>query len=90
MEAVRTCVGCKGQGSRESLIRLVSVEGILTIDQAKRLPGRGAWLHINQNCLSLGFQRKAFNRALRVEFKADETSLAQQIEQAEAMLAKNE
>ncbi|MFM2384748.1 MAG: hypothetical protein RL166_622, partial [Actinomycetota bacterium] len=38
----------------------------------------------------LALNRKAFGRALKQQFQADEKVLALAIEQAEAMMAKNE
>ena len=44
-------------GSEESLE--------LVIDAGRRMPGRGAWLHPDPECLELASRRKAFLRALR-------------------------
>ncbi|MEO0313092.1 MAG: hypothetical protein RL140_322 [Actinomycetota bacterium] len=90
MEPVRTCVGCKKLGTRNSLIRLVSAEGRVVVDLGKKLSGRGAWLHGNQECLKLAVDRKAFGRALGGQFETDVQALTKSIEQAETMLAKNE
>lgn len=90
MEQVRTCIGCRQQQTRKSLIRIVLVNTELTIDEGKKLPGRGAWLHAKSDCLQLALNRKAFGRALKQQFTADEKVLALAIEQAEAMMAKNE
>ena len=90
MEQVRTCVGCKTLGTRKSLIRVVLVNTELTIDEGKKLPGRGAWLHGSMKCFELAVNRKAFGRALKSQVTADEKVLALAIEQAEAMMAKNE
>ena len=85
MEPVRTCVGCRKLGTRTSLIRIAAVQKHLVIDTEKKLEGRGAWLHASADCLKLALDRRAFGRALKGEFQ-----LTQLIEQAEAMLAKNE
>ena len=90
MEQVRTCVGCRQRETRKSLIRLVLVDTKITIDSDKKLPGRGAWLHAKTDCLQLALNRKAFGRALKQQFTADEQVLTTAIEQAEAMMAKNE
>jgi predicted RNA-binding protein YlxR (DUF448 family) len=84
MEQVRTCVGCKTLGTRKSLIRLVLVNTELTIDEGKKLPGRGAWLHASKKCFDLALNRKAFGRALKQQFNADEKVLALAIEQAKS------
>ena len=90
MEQVRTCVGCRQRETRKSLIRMVLVEAKITVDLEKKLPGRGAWLHAKTDCLELALNRKAFGRAFKQQFSADEQVLALAIEQAEAMMAKNE
>ncbi|MDP9417847.1 MAG: YlxR family protein [Actinomycetota bacterium] len=67
---VRTCVGCRGRGSRLDLLRVVvgRVDGQVRVvpDPRHRLPGRGAWLHPDLRCLELAERRRAFPRALRV------------------------
>ena len=90
MEQVRTCVGCREQQTRKKLIRLVLVNSKLELDLDKKLPGRGAWLHAKTECFQLALQRKAFGRALKSQITFDEQELIQAIEQAEAMMAKNE
>jgi predicted RNA-binding protein YlxR (DUF448 family) len=37
----------------------------LVPDPARRLPGRGASLHLDPDCLALAERRRAFGRALR-------------------------
>jgi predicted RNA-binding protein YlxR (DUF448 family) len=90
MEQVRTCVGCRQRETRKSLIRLVLVNSKVSVDEGKKLPGRGAWLHAKTECLQLALNRKALGRAFKQQFEADEQVLALAIEQAEAMMAKNE
>ena len=52
------------------LLRVVAVEGPaglrLEPDPRRRLPGRGASLHLDPGCLDLAERRRAFGRALRV------------------------
>jgi predicted RNA-binding protein YlxR (DUF448 family) len=52
------------------LLRVVAAErgsALVTVpDPARRLPGRGAWLHPDPACLALAERRRAFGRALRV------------------------
>ena len=90
MEHVRTCVGCRQRETRKLLIRLVLVNTKLTIDESKSLPGRGAWIHAKAACFKLATERKAFSRALKFQVEANDQDLALAIEQAEAMMAKNE
>ncbi|MDR0435647.1 MAG: YlxR family protein [Propionibacteriaceae bacterium] len=59
----RSCVGCRRKGTRDELARYVAVAGVLTRDDRKRLPGRGAWVHDDPRCLELALKRRAFERA---------------------------
>lgn len=38
---------------------------MLVVDERRRMPGRGAWLHPDQRCLELAVRRRALGRALR-------------------------
>jgi hypothetical protein len=40
-------------------------------DPRRRLPGRGAWVHLDQECVGLAQRRRAFLRALRVPGPVD-------------------
>jgi uncharacterized protein len=48
------------------LLRVVVVEGVLVPDPRRRLPGRGAHLHPDPQCLESAIRRQAFRRALRI------------------------
>ncbi|MGQ0483450.1 MAG: YlxR family protein [Pseudonocardia sp.] len=63
---VRTCVGCRSRAPATGLLRVVVVRGVLAPDPRRRLPGRGAWLHPDPDCLGRAQRRGAFPRALRV------------------------
>ena len=68
-QVVRMCVGCRKRDQANALVRVVkSTEGAnaLVVDPARRLPGRGAWLHPNAKCLEQAVKRQAFGRALRL------------------------
>ncbi|MFZ2241085.1 MAG: YlxR family protein [Gordonia amarae] len=76
---IRTCIGCRRRDSATALVRLVartdsahteSGEGAggaaVVADVTRAMPGRGAWLHPREECLSRAVRRKAFGPALRV------------------------
>jgi predicted RNA-binding protein YlxR (DUF448 family) len=86
----RTCVGCRQRSQRADLLRIVSKSNVLAFDHQKNMPGRGAWIHPNSDCLALAIQRNAFGRALRLTNQFDSSGLVFTKEQAETMLAKNE
>src|SRR5690625_4777493 len=49
----------------------------IQVDEKRRLPGRGAWLHPDQNCINHAIQRRAFNRALRKSSPIDTAGLVE-------------
>jgi len=59
-----------------NLIRVVVVEGVLVPDVTRRLPGRGAYLHRDGNCLALAGRRRAWSRAFKLAVALDDSQLA--------------
>jgi predicted RNA-binding protein YlxR (DUF448 family) len=62
MDPIRTCVGCRQRDSLEQLIKVVISGGQYRVDQERKLPGRGAWMH--GNCTDLVLNRRGLQRAL--------------------------
>ncbi|GEA80021.1 YlxR family protein [Cellulomonas uda] len=82
---VRTCVGCRATGLRSALLRVVAVPDgagrpALVVDVARRMPGRGAWLHLDPGCLELATRRRAFGRALRLQAVPDVAAVREHLE----------
>ena len=78
---VRTCVGCRKRELAVELLRVVAVDGngevAVTVDSARKLPGRGAWLHPDPKCLETAIRRRAFARALRITGSPDVTAVVE-------------
>ncbi|MEJ2860463.1 YlxR family protein [Actinomycetospora sp. OC33-EN07] len=72
---VRTCIGCRSRASASELLRVVAADGVVDPDPRHRLPGRGAWLHPDRDCLTRAERRSAFPRALRVPGPLDTGAL---------------
>lgn len=71
----RTCIGCRGKDDRNVLVRLVRSGddgSAVLVDPDCRMPGRGAWLHRNPDCLEMAVRRRSFNRAFRAAVGSDE------------------
>ena len=62
---VRTCVGCRERVHQGDLLRVVAEAGRLVPDPHRERTGRGAYVHLSQECVSAALARKAFGRALR-------------------------
>jgi uncharacterized protein len=48
------------------VVRRDNSDKVVVIDHRKTMPGRGAWLHPDPDCLGTAIQRKAFARAFRI------------------------
>ena len=62
---VRTCVGCRRAVPASELVRYVDSPSGPVADPGRRLPGRGAWLHDDPDCLAAARRRNALQRTLR-------------------------
>ena len=91
---VRTCVGCRARVPQTDVVRVVarpkqadrSGEWIAWLDPDRRLPGRGAYLHLSLNCLDLAERRRALPRALRLTGSLDVVELRGQMQQMQQSL----
>jgi len=55
---LRTCLGCGRKGLKGNLVRIVMVDGALTVDVQGRLPGRGAYVCPREECVDLLIAKK--------------------------------
>ncbi len=69
----RSCIGCRKREDPMTLLRVVSIDGKLTPDPDRTLPGRGAWVHME--CVVKAVERLAFGRALKVDQFLDSSLL---------------
>jgi len=64
-EPVRTCVACRQEAGKGALIRIVrGPDGTAALDPTGRAPGRGAYLHRNQECFEIARKRRQLERSL--------------------------
>ena len=62
----RTCVACRTEAPKRALIRVVRTpEGSAVLDVTGKLPGRGAYLCLNLECLRKARKTGALSRALK-------------------------
>ena len=60
---MRQCVGCREMKEKKSLIRVVkSPEGAVSLDFKGKLPGRGAYVCPNPECLKRARKSRAMER----------------------------
>jgi predicted RNA-binding protein YlxR (DUF448 family) len=69
---VRTCVGCRQEAGKLSLIRIVRrPAGGAIVDLTGHASGRGAYLHSDPVCLELARKKRALDRALNTQIQPD-------------------
>lgn len=80
---MRTCIGCRQREDRSHLIRVVLSDvtdtRFVIVDEHRRLPGRGAWLHPDPDCWDAADSRRAYHRAFRTA--VDSTDVKRQLHQ---------
>lgn len=71
----RMCIACRQMKDKPTLVRLVSQEGKIVVDETFKKNGRGAYICRTDECLKKAIKTKAFFRALKVEI--DQETLQQ-------------
>lgn len=76
MGPVRRCLGCRRSDSQENLLRIVAVASRAVVERSVTLPGRGAYVHRDGECVEKSLRSAGWRRALR-EPELDTADLAQ-------------
>lgn len=64
----RQCVGCREMKDKKALIRVVkSPEGVISLDEKGRMPGRGAYVCPDVECLRRARKSRALERAFETQ-----------------------
>lgn len=57
---------------KKELIRIVRTkDGEILVDSSLRLPGRGAYLHKDNECIEQAFRKKAIQSSLKVDLNKE-------------------
>lgn len=65
---LRQCLGCREMKPKPELLRVVrSPEGEISLDIRGKLPGRGAYVCSNAECLKKAIKSRALDRALEIK-----------------------
>jgi predicted RNA-binding protein YlxR (DUF448 family) len=84
VKARRTCVACRQVADRKDLVRLVlSPDREVVVDYYGRLPGRGAWVHCQRECVD-ALVRKPAAVARALKHRVDLTELGSRLRRAVA------
>ena len=64
---MRQCMGCRERREKRQLIRVVRMtDGTVGLDFGGKVPGRGAYLCPNPDCLKKAIRSKALERSLEI------------------------
>jgi len=74
---IRSCIACRAREQWTNLLHVVLVAGAALADPEHRLPGRGAWIHIE--CFDMAKNRRSFERAFRVKTEVHLTNVEEYI-----------
>jgi len=77
MSPVRTCVGCRERAPSNELLRCTT-DGI-RVQFGRNEPGRGAWTHPREACVTQADRRRAWSRALKVAGPLDTSALLEDL-----------
>ncbi|MEK6791581.1 MAG: YlxR family protein [Deltaproteobacteria bacterium] len=76
----RTCVGCRRVADKAVLLRFVASDAALVPDPEGIMPGRGAYICRNTDCLNEAYKKKeAFSRALRKKIALPEMERVREV-----------
>lgn len=66
----RTCIGCNTQKDKKELIRIVkNKEGEIFVDKTGKLPGRGAYICDNIDCLEKAIKSKRLEKSFEMKIE---------------------
>ena len=64
----RTCIGCGEQKTKKELLRIVKNQaGEIKVDKTGKLPGRGAYICNNSECLEKAVKSKRLEKSFEMK-----------------------
>lgn len=64
----RTCIGCNCKKEKSELIRIViDKQQNISVDKTGKMPGRGAYICCNEDCLNNAIKTKKLERVFEVK-----------------------
>ncbi len=68
----RTCMGCNVKKDKNEFIRIVkNKDGEINIDKTGKMPGRGAYLCDNVECLEKAMKSKRIDKVFETQISED-------------------
>lgn len=79
---LRTCIGCRSEGEKADLIRLVRYEDQVVVDYHAKLPGRAAYVCPRLSCIRQAMKKRRLEAALKSEGPLGYRDLPEKIAEA--------
>lgn len=78
---VRTCIGCMRRDAQAAMLRIAIQDGNAVLDEARKIPGRGGYLHPDAECIERFVKSKVKQfKSLRGEINREQrTRIAQML-----------
>lgn len=71
----RMCVSCRTRRDKRDLVRVtLKDDGTLVVDPTGKMPGRGAYLCKDENCIKMELKAHRISKGLNAEVNAEELS----------------
>ncbi len=70
---IRTCVGCHTRDRQDRLLRIGFDRDVLVVDPRRRIPGRGAYVHVTPECTQRAVPR-GLARSLRTSVAREDAA----------------
>lgn len=68
----RTCMGCKKKAAKDNFIRIVkNKEKEINIDRTGKMPGRGAYICDNIECLEMAIKTRRIERSFKMKISKE-------------------
>ena len=68
----RTCIICNRPNEKQNLLRIVkSKENIVSVDLSGNMPGRGAYICKNEDCIEKMIKTNKLSKSLKTEIQTE-------------------
>ncbi|MFW6410051.1 MAG: RNase P modulator RnpM [Halanaerobiales bacterium] len=68
---IRKCVGCGARRDKKELMRIVNNKNQIRVDPRGDLPGRGAYICPNLDCLKMAKEKNQLSKALKTKINEE-------------------
>ena len=71
MKNTRTCIACRTRKQKEELLRIVSKEGVATLDEKQKENTRGMYVCKESTCINKLLKAKDITKCIKINVTGD-------------------